>query len=43
MRILKDITRQSSTSVIYVTHDPDFAELADQKIVLVDGHLEKKG
>ena len=40
MSILKQITRDSTTSVIYVTHDPDFAQMADKKIVLVDGHLE---
>lgn len=40
MNILKQITRDSTTSVIYVTHDPDFAQMADKKIVLVDGHLE---
>ncbi|MCB0369099.1 MAG: ABC transporter ATP-binding protein, partial [Bdellovibrionales bacterium] len=40
MKILKNATREGNTTVIYVTHDPDFAELADKKIFLKDGHLE---
>jgi lipoprotein-releasing system ATP-binding protein len=39
MGILKSITRQANTSVIYVTHDPDFAAMADQSIQLADGRL----
>lgn len=39
MGILKTITRQENTSVIYVTHDPDFAAMADQSIQLADGRL----
>jgi putative ABC transport system ATP-binding protein/lipoprotein-releasing system ATP-binding protein len=37
MDILKSITRASGTSIIYVTHDLDFAALADKTIQLVDG------
>lgn len=40
MNWLKKATRDSNTTVIYVTHDPDFAALADQKIFLKDGSLE---
>ncbi len=40
MNWLKKATRDSNTTVIYVTHDPDFAALADQKILLKDGRLE---
>lgn len=45
MNILKSITRKGSTSVIYVTHDPDFAAMADHFIQLADGQIvldEKK-
>lgn len=41
MGILKTMTRSQGTTVIYVTHDPDFAELADQRIRLVDGRLSQ--
>jgi putative ABC transport system ATP-binding protein/lipoprotein-releasing system ATP-binding protein len=40
MNLLKKATREGNTTVIYVTHDPDFAALADQKIFLKDGYLE---
>lgn len=43
MNLLKSTTRNSNTTVIYVTHDPDFAALADQKIFLRDGNLELSG
>lgn len=39
MQILKGITQQGSTSVIYVTHDPDFAAMADHSIQLADGQI----
>lgn len=39
MQILKSITRKSSTSVIYVTHDPDFAAMADHSLQLADGKI----
>lgn len=39
MNILKSITRNSSTSVIYVTHDPDCAAMADHSIQLADGNI----
>jgi lipoprotein-releasing system ATP-binding protein len=37
MDILKSMTRMQGATVIYVTHDPDFAALADHRIRLVDG------
>lgn len=40
MNLLKKATREGNTTVIYVTHDPDFAALADKKIFLKDGYLE---
>lgn len=39
MKILKQITQDGKTTVIYVTHDPDYAEQATQKIQLVDGKI----
>lgn len=39
MDILREMTRKLGTTVIYVTHDPDFAALADQKIRLFDGRI----
>lgn len=41
MKQLKDFSREEKTTVVYVTHDPDFAMLADYKIQLSDGHLVK--
>lgn len=42
MKILKQVTRDHNTTVIFVTHDPDFAELADHKIRLVDGKIAEE-
>lgn len=39
MKILKDISRSQKTTILYVTHDPDYAAMADQSIHLVDGYL----
>lgn len=39
MKILKQVTRDHNTTVIFVTHDPDFAEMADHKIRLIDGKI----
>lgn len=39
MKLLRKINRESGTTVIYVTHDPGFASLADRQIRLVDGQL----
>lgn len=39
MQILKEVTRTRNTTVIFVTHDPDFAQMADQQIKLADGKL----
>lgn len=39
MKILKEITDNKITSVIYVTHDVDFAAQASMQIQLVDGRI----
>jgi putative ABC transport system ATP-binding protein/lipoprotein-releasing system ATP-binding protein len=43
MNILKEVTRQNQATVIFVTHDPDFAATADHQIKLVDGQLAFSG
>lgn len=37
MKILRRFNRESGTTVVFVTHDPDFAASAERQIVLVDG------
>ena len=40
MDILESLTKTQKTTVVYVTHDADFAALANQKLFLVDGSLQ---
>lgn len=40
MSIFRDIAKNSGTTIIYVTHDTQYASLADRRIHLVDGRLE---
>lgn len=40
MNLLKRVTSNGKSTVLYVTHDPDYAALAEQKIFLVDGRVE---
>lgn len=39
MNILKSINQEAKTTIVLVTHDQDFARLAEREILLVDGHL----
>lgn len=39
MGLLKRINQEEGTTVIYVTHDTDYAEMASRKIHLVDGKV----
>lgn len=39
MKILKDITRETNCTVLFVTHDRDYAASADLRIHLVDGRV----
>jgi putative ABC transport system ATP-binding protein/lipoprotein-releasing system ATP-binding protein len=39
MKVLLDTRDRHKTTVILVTHDPDYARLADREIYLVDGHI----
>lgn len=41
MKILKEITENRESTVLYVTHDPDFASMANHQIVLADGRVVK--
>ncbi len=42
LQILANLTKINKTTVIYVTHDADFAARAKQRIHLVDGYLRNK-
>lgn len=39
MELFKKFNQEKGTTIIYVTHDLDFAAIADRKITLVDGTL----
>lgn len=38
-KIFQEINREQGTTFVYVTHDPDYANIAKTKIVMVDGRL----
>lgn len=40
MKILCDINRDKKTTIVLVTHEPDFAKLASRQIVLKDGRIQ---
>jgi ABC-type lipoprotein export system ATPase subunit len=40
LHFFQNIHKERGTTVIYVTHDPLFAELADRELVLVDGMIK---
>ena len=42
MNLLKKVNQERKTTIIMVTHDPDFANLASRQIFLVDGRLVDK-
>jgi len=39
--IFQDLARRENRTIIVVTHDPVFAQAADRRIFIVDGHLEQ--
>lgn len=41
MSILLDLNRELKTTLVYVTHDPDYAALARRRIHLVDGKVSE--
>jgi putative ABC transport system ATP-binding protein/lipoprotein-releasing system ATP-binding protein len=39
MNLLKKINQEEKTTILLITHDPDFAKLAQRQIHLVDGRV----
>lgn len=39
MDIFKSINKNDGTTIVFVTHDPSFAQLAERQITLVDGEI----
>ncbi|MFL6621530.1 MAG: hypothetical protein ACJ8J7_16075 [Sulfurifustaceae bacterium] len=39
MNILRDLNEKHGTTIVLVTHDPDFANMARRKSQLVDGRV----
>jgi ABC-type lipoprotein export system ATPase subunit len=39
LQILKRIAREKKAAVVIVTHDPDYAAMADRRIQLSDGRV----
>lgn len=40
MNTLLDINQKNKTTIVLVTHDPDFSEMAQRKIHMVDGRVK---
>lgn len=40
MELLKQINKEDGTTIILVTHEPDFSKMADREIFLVDGQVQ---
>lgn len=40
MEIFKKRNKENGTTILYVTHDPEYAALADRRINMVDGQIE---
>ena len=41
MNILKKVNKESGTTIVLVTHEPDYAAAAGREIFLVDGRIEE--
>jgi putative ABC transport system ATP-binding protein/lipoprotein-releasing system ATP-binding protein len=41
MKLFKKFNEERKTTIIFVTHDPDYANSAKRKIEIVDGKIEK--
>lgn len=41
MKILTDINTTRKTTIVLVTHDPDFANMAGRRITLIDGRISE--
>lgn len=42
MNILSDINKRIGTTIVLVTHEPDYAAMAQREIFLVDGRVENR-
>ncbi len=42
MRIFREINLKNRTTIMMVTHDPDFASMADREIVMSDGKISRE-
>lgn len=42
MNFLKRINKEDGTSIILVTHEPDYAAMAEREIYLIDGHISSR-
>jgi ABC-type lipoprotein export system ATPase subunit len=41
LKFFQKINQERGTTLVYVTHDPAFADMASRKIVLIDGHVSE--
>lgn len=41
MSMLKTVNREKKTTIVLVTHEPEFSSMADREIFLVDGHVSR--
>jgi lipoprotein-releasing system ATP-binding protein len=41
MKILKEVNQKKGTTIVLVTHEPDYAAMAEKEIFLVDGRVSK--
>lgn len=42
MEILKRVNREDKTTIVLVTHEPDYARMASREIFLTDGRIERE-
>ena len=40
MEIFKKRNKENGTTILYVTHDPEYAALANRRVNMVDGQIE---
>lgn len=42
MNILKEVNKKNYTTICLVTHEPEYAKMADREIYLVDGRIDRR-